>query len=104
VTRPEATPALKAVSTAPVAGLSLARPRRATPLTLVKLPPTYSEVPNRVDAGVRGGGSLYPEAPSLTWSPASSPVASRACCPLATRSGIMGPSPEGSRTPSSTQV
>jgi hypothetical protein len=38
-------PALKAVSTAPVVGLSLTRPRRATPLTLEKVPPTYSESP-----------------------------------------------------------
>jgi hypothetical protein len=37
-------PALKAVSTAPVVGLSFTRPRRETPLTLVKVPPTYSEL------------------------------------------------------------
>ena len=45
VTLPEAKLALKAVSTAPVVGLSLATPRRATPLTEVKVPPIHREVP-----------------------------------------------------------
>ena len=46
VTLPEARLALKAASTAPVAGLSLATPRRATPLTLAKVPPIHSEAPS----------------------------------------------------------
>jgi len=55
-------------------------------------------------AGNAGAAGRYPAVPSLTWSPASSPADSSAARPVATRSGIMGPSPEGSRTPSSTQV
>ena len=46
VTLPEARLALKPVSTAPVAGLSLATPRRAVPLTEVKVPPIHSEAPS----------------------------------------------------------
>src|SRR5829696_9060354 len=46
VTLPEARLALKALSTAPVVGLSLATPRRATPLTEVKVPPIHNEVPS----------------------------------------------------------
>ena len=34
------------MSTAPVAGLSLATPRRATPLTVVKVPPIHREAPS----------------------------------------------------------
>ena len=45
VTLPEARLALKAGSTAPVVGFSLATPRRAVPLTLVKVPPIHSEEP-----------------------------------------------------------
>ncbi len=50
VTLPEARLALKAVSTAPVAGFSLATPRRAAPLTVVKVPPTHSEAPSLASA------------------------------------------------------
>ena len=46
VTLPEVKLALKALSTAPVAGLSLATPRRATPLTVVKVPPIHREAPS----------------------------------------------------------
>src|SRR6266545_3971996 len=45
VTLPEVRLALNAVSTAPVTGSSFATPRRATPLTVAKVPPTYSDVP-----------------------------------------------------------
>jgi hypothetical protein len=38
--------ALKAPSTASVVGFSLATPRRATPLTLVNVPPIHSEAPS----------------------------------------------------------
>ena len=46
----------------------------------------------------------YLLAPSLTWSPGCTPAASWAACPAATRSGIIGPSPEGSMIPASSQV
>jgi hypothetical protein len=46
----------------------------------------------------------YLLAPSLTWSPGCTPAASWAACPAATRSGIIGPSPEGSMMPASSQV
>ena len=57
-----------------------------------------------VGRGRDGPAACYPLAPSSTWSPVSSTAASWAACPAATRSGIIGPSPEGSMMPASSQV
>ena len=57
-----------------------------------------------VGRGRDGSAACYLLAPSLTWSPVCPPAASWAACPAATRSGIIGPSPEGSMIPASSQV
>ena len=57
-----------------------------------------------VGRGRDGPAACYLLAPSLTWSPGCTPAASWAACPAATRSGIIGPSPEGSMMPASSQV